>query len=571
MILCTVLLAVFSLTTLHAERPPNVILIITDDQGYGDMSCHGHPLLKTPNMDKLHDESLRLTDFHVDPTCSPTRAALLTGRYSTRTGVWHTINGRSLMHPQELTLAEIFKANGYVTGMLGKWHLGSNYPCRPVDQGFDHSVLHFDGAIGGGPDYWGNDYYDDHYMTKDGWKPFKGYCTDVWFEEAAKFTEKNKDKPFFLYLATNAPHGPYIVPDKYSEPFIKADPQMPPALAKFYGMIANIDENLGHFRKHLEDIGVAENTILIYMTDNGTTAGWICLKPEYDYFNAGMRGWKGSAWEGGQRVPFFMHWPKGGMNKGKDIDGLTAHIDVLPTLVDLCNLKKPAGPKLDGVSLALFLGGDIDGAPDERTIFSHVQRTHTPPKWDQSVAMFDRWRLIDGKQLYHLDHDPAQMTDVAKDHPELVAKLRADYENWWKSIEPETKQTVRLVLGGDENPTTLYSHDWLMPGVVTTAWHQNQIKRGDLKNGPWAVNVEKAGTYKFELYRWAPYLNKAMDQKAARLSIGGFEQEITLKPEDIKASFTVELPAGPAMLLSTLVRPNGDTSGAYYVKVELVD
>ena len=571
MILRTLLLAALSVSMLHAERPPNVILIITDDQGYGDMSCHGHPLLKTPHMDKLHGESLRMTDFHVDPTCSPTRAALLTGRYSTRTGVWHTINGRSLMRTQELTLAEVFKANGYATGMLGKWHLGSNYPCRPVDQGFDHSILHFDGCIGGGPDYWGNDYYDDHYMTKDGWKQFKGYCTDVWFEEAAKFTETNKDKPFFLYLATNAPHGPYIVPDKYSDPFMKADPKMPEKLAKFYGMIANIDENLGKFRKHLEDIGVAENTILIYMTDNGTTAGWICLKPKYDYYNAGMRGWKGSAWEGGQRAPFFMHWPKGGMSKGKDIKHLTAHIDVLPTLVDLCGLKKPAGPKVDGTSWKGILDGGKGQEFDARTIFSHVQRTYTPPKWDDSVAMRGPWRLMDGKELYNIDEDPGQKTDVAKDNPGVVDKLKADYEAWWKTIEPELKQTVHLGLGGAENPTTLYAHDWLMPGVKPAAWHQNSIKRGDLSNGPWAVNVEKAGTYKIELYRWAPYLNKAMDQKAARLSIGGFDQEITLKPEDTKASFTVELPAGPAMLLSTLVRPNGQTSGAYYVKVELVD
>ncbi|MGA0900843.1 MAG: arylsulfatase [Luteolibacter sp.] len=564
------LIAFLSASMLHADRPPNVVLIITDDQGYGDMSCHGHPLLKTPNIDKLHGESLRLTDFHVDPTCSPTRSALLTGRYSTRTGVWHTINGRSLMRPQELTLAEIFKANGYATGMLGKWHLGSNYPCRPVDQGFDHSILHFDGCIGGGPDYWGNDYYDDHYMTKDGWKPFKGYCTDVWFEEAAKFTEANKDKPFFLYLATNAPHGPYIVPDKYSDPFKKADPEMPDALAKFYGMIANIDENLGKFRKHLEDIGVAENTILIYMTDNGTTAGWICLKPKYDYYNAGMRGWKGSAWEGGQRVPFFMHWPKGGLAKGKDIDGLTAHIDVLPTLVDICELEKPQGPKLDGMSMAsLFQSGDPKSF-DERPIFSHVQRTYTPPKWDESVTMKGPWRLMNGKELYNLESDPAQQTDIAKDHPKVVEELRADYEAWWETIEPETKQTVHLGLGGAENPTTLYAHDWLMPGTVAAAWHQNSIKRGDLRNGPWAVNVEKAGTYEIKLYRWAPYLDKAMEQKSARLSIGGFDQRIELKPEDTFAAFKVDLPAGPTMLLSELERPNGDASGAYYVMVELV-
>jgi arylsulfatase A-like enzyme len=192
---------------------PNVILIITDDQGYGEIAAHGNPVIKTPNMDKLHGESVRLTDFHVDPTCSPTRAALLTGRYSTRTGVWHTINGRSMIHPDELTLAEVFQANGYATAMIGKWHMGDNHPCRPQDQGFGHVIQHLGGGIGNGADYWGNDYYDDTFLANGEWKKYDGYCTDVWFREAARFVEKTRDKPFFLYLAPNAPHsGPTSCP-----------------------------------------------------------------------------------------------------------------------------------------------------------------------------------------------------------------------------------------------------------------------------------------------------------------------------------------------------------------------
>ena len=153
-----------------AQKPPNVILIITDDQGYGDLACHGNPVVQTPHLDSLHARSVRLTDFHVDPTCSPTRSALLTGRYSTRTGVWHTINGRSMIHPDELTLAETFKANKYRTAMIGKWHLGDNYPCRPEDQGFDHAIWHKGGGIGNGSDYWGNDYFDDSFMVNGKWQ-----------------------------------------------------------------------------------------------------------------------------------------------------------------------------------------------------------------------------------------------------------------------------------------------------------------------------------------------------------------------------------------------------------------
>jgi len=553
-----------------APDRPNVVLILTDDQGYGDMGAHGNPVIKTPNMDKLHAESIRLTDFHVDPTCSPTRSALLSGRYSTRTGVWHTINGRSMMRTEELTLAEIFKANGYATAMLGKWHLGANYPLRPMDQGFDHSILHLDGCIGGGPDYWGNDYFDDHYLVNGEWKPFKGYCTDVWFEEATKWVDANKDRPFFLYLATNAPHGPYIVDEKYSKPYLEAG--LPDTMAKFYGMIANIDENLGRFRQHLEDIGVADNTLLIYMTDNGTTAGWICYKDGYKYYNAGMRGWKSFAWEGGHRVPCFWYWPKGGLTGGRDVAELTAHFDILPTLVDLLKLTKPEGPRLDGLSLAPVLTGKsgVDGL-NERTLFAHVQRAHTPPKWEASVAMHGKWRLVDGDKLYDLGKDPGQQTDVAGRQPDMVKKLRGDYEAWWKSLEDDMKQTVRISLGGKQNPTTLYSHDWLMPTTVASAWHQNQIKRGDLINGPWSVQIEKDGKYAITLHRWAPYLNQAMGMKEARVEIAGAQKTLKLGPDATEVRFEVELKEGPTQLMSWLKRPNGDESGAYYVTVELLE
>lgn len=547
------------------DRPPNVILIITDDQGYGEIGAHGHPVIKTPSMDQLHGESVRLTNFHVDPTCSPTRSALLTGRYSTRTGVWHTINGRSMMRGEELTMPEVFKANGYTTAMIGKWHLGANYPCRPADQGFDHTVWHLDGCIGGGPDYWGNDYYDDHYMTNGEWKKYNGYCTNVWFDEAAKWIEQQKEKPFFLYLATNAPHGPYIVDEKYSKPYVDAG--MPETLAKFYGMITNIDENIGTFRKKLSQLGIADNTLLIFMSDNGTAAGWICKKSGFKYYNAGMRGWKSFAWEGGHRVPMFWHWPKGELVGGREVSELTAHIDVLPTLVDLLQLKKPTGPKIDGMPLTGPLRGAAEQPIPDRTLFAHVQRANVPPKWEASVAMKNSWRLIDGKGLYDLSNDPSQQNDIASKHPEVVKQLRADYETWWASMKDDLNQTVRIVLGGKQNPTTLYSHDWLMPQKVVTAWHQNQIRRGDLINGPWNVDIEKTGKYEISLFRWAPYLDKAMAMESARITIAGQELSAKLKPNATHARFVLQLKAGPTQLQSWLARQNGDESGAYYVRV----
>ncbi len=567
---CLLLTLFSSLTAIAETAPkPNVILIITDDQGYGEIAAHGNPVIKTPHMDKLHSESVRLTDFHVDPTCSPTRAALMTGRYSTRTGVWHTINGRSLMNSRELTMAEVFKSNGYATGMIGKWHLGDNYPFRPQDQGFEHTIQHLGGGVGNGADYWKNDYFDDTYLDNGEWKKFEGYCTDVWFREATSYVEEKRDKPFFLYLATNAPHGPYIVADSYAKPY--RDAGLPSEMANFYGMITNFDDNLGRFREKLTELGLADNTLLIFMTDNGTTAGWIDQKEKYPYFNAGMRGWKSSAWDGGHRVPCFWHWPKGKLTGGRDVPDLSAHIDVLPTLVNLLELKKPEGPALDGMSLTAPLNGVVEEIWPDRSLFVHVQRAFLPPKWTDSAVLTQRWRLIDGKELYDIKADPGQKTDIAKDHTEVVEKLRSDYETWWASLKTDMEQTSRFGLGGDENPMVLMSHDWLMSGTEQSAWHQNHVKRGDLINGPWAVDVKEAGEYEISLYRWPTYLNKAMDIKAARLTIGDVDQSQNIELSATKATFRVQLKAGESMLQTWLTRPDDKTHGAYYTEVKKVE
>ena len=549
---------------LTVERPPNVIVILTDDQGYGEVAAHGNPVIQTPHLDKLFHESVRLTNFHTDPTCSPTRAALLTGRYSTRAGVWHTINGRSLLPPDELTLAEVFQANGYRTAMIGKWHLGDNLPCRPQDQGFDHSVWHLGGGIGNGPDFWGNDYFDDTYRVNGEAKEFEGYCTDVWFHEAKNFVQENRDHPFFLYLSTNAPHGPYHVPDAYAQPY--RDLGLPKEMANFYGMITNIDENLGSFRSHLVELGLAENTLLIFLTDNGTTAGWIDQAAQYPYFNAGMRGWKGSAWEGGHRVPCFWHWPAGDLADGRDVPSLTAHFDLLPTLVELLGLTKPEGPPLDGLSLAAHLRGQV-AADFDRTLFVHVQRAFLPPKWQNSAVLTPRWRLLNGQELYDIVADPGQQHDIASDHPETVQHLRDAYEQWWKSLEPSFERTVRHVLGGEENPLTLHSHDWLMPGVEQAAWHQSQIQRGAVINGPWPVEVQQAGTYEITLYRWPAHLHRPMGRQSARLSIGDMDATLPLDEQAPAATFRVELPAGPALLQTWLTQPDGQQHGAYFTQV----
>ncbi len=550
-------------------RAPNVVLVITDDQGYGDIGAHGNPVIQTPAMDKLYAECVRLTQFHVDPTCSPTRAALMSGRYSNRTGVWHTIMGRSLMSPDELTLAEVFQANGYRTGMFGKWHLGDNYPLRPEDQGFDYAVRHGGGGVGQGPDYWDNDYFDDTYWRNGVTEPFSGYCTDVWFREAIEFVRRNQDRPFFCYIATNAPHGPLLVDDKYAQPY--RDQNVSEAMAKFYGMITNIDENLQLLRDELQQLGLAENTILIFMTDNGTANGWEPRRRDgWQGFNAGMRGTKGSEYDGGHRVPFLIHWPDGELTGGRDVHQLTAHVDVLPTLVELCGLDKPDGPDLDGVSLHSILHGDVD-ALLERTLFVHSQRIAVPEKWRKTAVMTRQWRLVNGRELYDILADPGQQTDVAAANTQVVQSLTRQYDAWWESLKPTFDQFVRIGLGAaQDNPTQLMSHDWLTTEQNQSAWSQSLVRRGLPGNGPWAVNIEHDGTYRFELYRWPKHLKQAAGCTHARLRIGELDLDSDMDTDDTHATFDVALRRGPAML-QTWLSGSDHQSGAYFVWVTRMD
>ena len=405
-----------------AADKPNVVFVITDDQGYGDLSCHGNPILKTPELDELYQQSIRLTDYHVSPTCAPTRGALMSGHYTNRCGPWHTIMGRSFLFEGEKTLGAAFHDSGYATGMFGKWHLGDNYPFRPEDRGFSEVVRHGAGGVGQAPDYWDNAYFEDTYWHNGQAKKYKGYCTDIYFEEAKRFISQSTkaNQPFFAYISTNAPHGPFHCPEEYWKPYL---PQLKDQLgdnaervAIFFGMIANIDQNVGRLREWLQSEGWASNTIFIFTTDNGTASG-------RSVFNAGMKGGKGSSSDGGHRVPFFIHWPDGGFTSGVDVDRLTAHIDVLPTMIELCNLKPlDADYKPDGLSIVPLLK-DPNHQWADRTVITDSQRIRDPIKWKSSATMTQQWRLVGGKTLYDIQADPGQKNDVAQKYPDVFAHV----------------------------------------------------------------------------------------------------------------------------------------------------
>ncbi|MGB5262891.1 MAG: sulfatase-like hydrolase/transferase, partial [Lutimonas sp.] len=276
--------------TLKAQARPNVILVLTDDQGIGDLGCHGNPWLKTPNIDAFYEEAMRMTDFHVSPLCTPTRSAIMTGRYPINNGAWATFKGRDALSRNTKTMADMFRENGYKTALFGKWHLGDNYPVRPTDSGFDIAIHHLAGGIGELSDYWGNSYFDDVYYVNNEPQQFEGYCTDVWFDETMKYIDKNKDQPFFVYLPLNAPHDPLIVDEKYAAPYKHLEGKKIIS-ADLYGMIANIDENFGKLTQFLEDKKLADNTILIFMSDNGSRFGY--SKDGKLGYNKGYEGIKG--------------------------------------------------------------------------------------------------------------------------------------------------------------------------------------------------------------------------------------------------------------------------------------
>ncbi len=401
-----------------STRPPNIVLVLTDDQGYGEFSCHGNPIAETPHIDRLASRSIRLTDFHVSPMCTPTRGQLMTGMDAFRNAAVNVSSGRTLLRPELKSMADVFKAAGYRTGMFGKWHLGDNYPFRPQDRGFDEALWFPSSHINSLPDFWDNDYFDDTYIHGGQRKKYSGYCTDVFFAQATKWIDEgaSSGKPFFAYIALNAAHWPWFVPDAYRDPIRKAIAENPDvvqrlskariaSLVSFLAMGANIDDNVGKLDQFLASNHLKENTIVVFLTDNGSTMG-------PDYFNAGMRGKKTTLWEGGHRVPCFIRWPAGKLGESRDVSELSHVQDLLPTLADLAGIAD-VPDQLDGESLAPIFRGERDSLDDRMLVINYSRMpmfkvTYTTgnpaiPRRDGAAVLWKQWRLLETRELYHVD------------------------------------------------------------------------------------------------------------------------------------------------------------------------
>ena len=594
-----------------AERP-NVIVIMTDDQGYGDFSCHGHPFVKTPNVDALARESIRLIDFHVAPMCTPTRAQLMTGLDAFRTRAVNVSSGRTLLKADLPTMADVFRHGGYRTGLFGKWHLGDNHPFRPMDRGFDESLWFPSSHVGSVPDRWNNDYFDDTFLRGDRPEVTSGYCTDVFFDAAMGWVDQVPDdsRPFFAYIAPNAAHWPWFVPQIHRDAVrrraaehagaFEATPEADREdLISFLAMGENIDQNVGRLDDWLRRRGRYDDTIVVFLTDNGGTFG------DRSY-NAGMRGRKTQLWEGGHRVPCFIRWPAGGLGSPRDVGGLTQCQDLLPTLAELVGAEVPSG--LDGRSLVDVLrrGAAIDAsrrgsAMDDRTLVINYSRmpgmrvnyeTDSPtiPARDGAAVLRGPWRLLNGRRLYNVETDPHQDCDVAADHPTIVASMSEHLDRWWADAKRGIETPQRVVIGSDaENPSRLTACEWWDVFVD----QQAQVRRGERKNGTWHLRVARPGRYRFIARRWPIEAGRSLNAdadafrgvdgtfppgvpipiEAGRLEIrsetGMTGQTRPSEDDDASVVFECDLRAGPIEVVATFLDADGgDLLGAYYLTAE---
>jgi len=443
---------VCGLSALPFGEKPNIILVITDDQGYGPIGNHDHPWIQTPNLDKLHGQSIRFERFLVSPTCSPTRAALMSGRHPMKNGITHTILERERMALSTVTLPQVLAKAGYSSGIFGKWHLGDEEPYQPHKRGFDEAFIHGAGGIGqkfncSCADVPGNKYFDPVIRHNGSFVKTSGYCTDLFFTAGMGWIKdmKEKSKPFFAYISTNAPHGPFIAPPKYAKKF--TDRGFSERDAGFYGMIENIDKNMGRLMEKLDQWDLNKNTILIFMSDNGSVGGMVREgsklgtskegKP-MEGFNAGMKGAKASADEGGVRVPFFVRWP-GKFSSGKAVERISAHIDLLPTLAHIAGIDQLPKGQVEGRSLVPLLKNP-NAKWKDRYLFTQGARWKTGAEptdhmWKRFAVRNERFRLVENS-LYDMKADPGQTTDVAGKFPKVVKSMREAYEKFWKDTRP---------------------------------------------------------------------------------------------------------------------------------------
>ncbi|MEM9020835.1 MAG: arylsulfatase [Planctomycetota bacterium] len=557
-----------------ADRP-NVVVIITDDQGIGDFGIAGNAVLQTPHLDALARRSVSVSDFYVSPVCSPTRASLMTGRYHMRTQCIDTYQGRSRMSPEEVTLAEAMRGAGYATGIFGKWHLGDNHPMRPTDQGFDEALIHRGGGIGQSsdtrdkPGQYTNPvlYHNNHEVNPT------GYCTDIYFDAAIGFINKQAEsgQPFFTYIATNAPHGPYHdVPEGLLAEYAARDlsaimapndhgkPEAIDRLARIGAMITNIDQNVGKLVGSLEASGLIDNTIILYLNDNGPNT----RRYVGDLHGHTFRGMKTEVYEGGIRSPLWVRWD-GVLEPARQAELIAAHIDLMPTLLDACGVAAPEGVVWDGRSILPVLNGERETLP-ERAIVVQAHRGTAPNRYNNFMIRRGDWKLLNATrpwgnqdekdptfELYNLSQDPGESNNLASDRPEKLAELRAAYDAWFDDMTADfaRRRFPQLIVIDPtrENPAMLTRQDW--------------------DGSAWPLRVDKPGRYDIRL-ELGPGRSVPGEGWTARLVAGEQAFERPIGAGQSTALFeAVSLPAGVMSMRGVFVKQGQRDRAAHHLRV----
>jgi arylsulfatase len=557
---------------------PNVIIVLSDDQGYGDFSCHGNPVLKTPALDRMFNESVRFSNFHVAPLCTPTRGQLMTGMDAMNNKASTVITGRGLMRRDITIMPEIFRQNGYKTGIFGKWHLGDSYPDRPMDRGFEKNIWTKGWGLLSESEY-DNDYYKTRYLDNFDTVYSDKYCTDLWFDKAMDWMGelKNSNEPFFAYIPLNAPHGPFYSLEEDARPYHAQVKDS--AAANFLGMVANIDRNMGRLDEWLIKNGLKENTIVIFMNDNGGTAG-------VKVYNAGMRGEKTSIYDGGHRAACFISGPEAIIGKARNIKDATEIQDLLPTFIDILSFKQNHKNTFDGKSLKPILQNGKSFK--ERMFVVQYTGKEKPEKYYSCVVM-DDWRLVGENELYNITDDPGQQKDVASSFPDIQRKMKKYYEQWWTKLEPTIFEFVPVVIGSpNENPVTITSNSWAGAGGINTQWGVAQAA-GNPRGGLWHLLATENGTYQLELSRWPFHIDRELTLAGPATAVGGTKLRegkklaiaagalsmdngdvltFASKPGDTKISMEMQLAKGRHELKAWFVDKNGkELCGAYYVRI----
>jgi arylsulfatase A-like enzyme len=470
-----------------AERPPNIVVLLADDQGWGDLSINGNINVSTPRIDSIGREGAVFERFYVCAVCAPTRAEFLTGRYHARGGVRGTSAGAERLNLDERTIGQTFQAAGYATGAFGKWHNGSQFPYHPNARGFQE----YYGVTEG---HWAN-YFDTEMDHNGRLVRGKGFIADDLTDHAIEFIERRRRDPFFCYVPFNTPHSPMQVPDRFWEKFANFDPKMRardpqleqiPMTRAALAMTENLDWNVGRLLSRLDELNLRDNTIVMYFSDNG---------PNSWRWNGGMKGRKGSVDEGGVRAPFVIRWP-GRIRPGTRVSRIAGAIDLLPTLADLSGIPVKSDKPLDGKSVKPLLLGEAANWPD-RMILSLEGR--------QISVRTDQYRLDPKGQLYDMVADPMQDRDVSKDKPEIAARLQLAAADWGKEMLPLVGPDDRPYPVGFAKSTILPAGHGVAEGGVErsnrfpnssyfTRWTDTKGRM------TWEVEVAETGRYDADLY-----------------------------------------------------------------------